>query len=146
MDSHKLGNLLAGMQNKPVCASIDIDTGVLDSDGETIVAKLYATSICEVFESNNEVTIQFEHSSSCQSDAVNVVDVVKAAQQLSAQSEMEFDGFYSESQISQYAEKHGFTVSKTGVKQTGGQFITLKESRSVVMSFMLLGNSFKRIF
>lgn len=146
MRSHELGKTLLSMPDCDISASIDIDTEVNGADGEVLIAKLYAHSICEVFHSQGDVTIQFEKSGSGDNEAVDVISVVQEAQKLASSGDFPVGGIFSEHSIRQLVLAENLTSSKVGVKQAGGSFLTLKSGRNVVMSFMLLGGGYKRIF
>ncbi|MCY9861419.1 hypothetical protein OTK49_02660 [Vibrio coralliirubri] len=144
MNSHEFAEQILQLPSGEIMGSIDIDTEIKDKHGDTIVAKLYAHSVCEVFSCNGDVVVQFEQSSSG-SDTVDVVEATKDAVRR-LDSELPIDGVASECSVIKLSKELNLTVKRTGVKRIGGEFILLREDNDIKMSFMRVADGFQRIY
>lgn len=144
MDSHKFAEQILQMPSGELMGSVDIDTEITDKHGDTIVAKLFAHSVGEIFYSNGEVVIQFEKSGSS-SDTVDVIAATKDAVRR-LDKELPINGVASEYTVVKLSEKLNLTLKRTGVKRVGGEFILLKDGNDIKMSFMRVADGFQRIY
>lgn len=84
---HALAKQWLKEEDGEIIASIDVATGVYDKNGDEIIAKLFAESVCDFFTQeetkNNSTVIHFELSNSVENeDAVDVIKAVNTAQKL----------------------------------------------------------------
>lgn len=144
MDSHKLAEQILQLPSGELMASIDIDTEIEDKNGDTIVAKLFAHSVCEVFNDNGDIVIHFEQAGAG-GEHVNVIEATKDAVRR-LDSDFPINGIASEYNVIALSEKLKLSIKRTGVKRIGGEFILLRKGSDIQMSFMRVADGFQRIF
>ena len=146
MRNDELAKLLNTVPDGTVFASLDIDTGVIDSHGNVIVAKIFGRSVCDAFKNieGTGIMIHFEESESDDSCG-NVVEIIRT------DAKKKIDKFNlgstnSFNAINEFATKKEYTISKAGVKQAGGELLLIKDKRKVIMSFIRLENLYQRVY